>query len=617
MAESIKYPQSDSIKGLTQITDPFVIGTGDMWPITWADDDNLYGAAGDNNGFLDHFQTMNLWKITGFPPGHEISLVNTLDFLEPAFNDPEIPIKPMKPAGIVSVDDALYLAVEDMKYTSGRYGNQINLQSWIIYSTDHGKTWSRPPSPKSKERRFLTGIFASPHFLQFGRDYSGACDEYVYAYSCAGDDGVAAWSAGDYMYLARVPRDSIMERKAWEFYCGGTHKPSWTKNVNKAVLVFEYPRKTGENEVVYNPGLDRYILLNWAFIDCVAHGIGSLHSELTILEAPEPWGPWSLVYIKKDWGKNCDYQPRLPTKWISRDGEKAWLASAGNFRRDGGRQHYGFVVTQVKFNTRDYGDTETDDKPKTVQEFKAEALSPTEIKLSWLPRLEARFYRIFKDDQKLPDIPARYPAQYIDRNVSPETKHTYSVQTFTACGDSSPISEKVEAIAPPELSKNFIGINLGGGSVATKEGGWLGEESQYIKVIRCGRCADQRIEKLRLIPNPGEIEPILRAFRGSRTFTEALSDVKVVIGNLPFRKAKVFVYAVNTKLSETNTNFNLYVQGVKVQEYKPSIEDESNWHKLGPFIVKISNGENLVIEGQDLVGLGGIAGISIERVSCN
>ena len=33
-------------------------GDGDMWPITWADDGYLYGAAGDNSG-----SPMNFWRI--------------------------------------------------------------------------------------------------------------------------------------------------------------------------------------------------------------------------------------------------------------------------------------------------------------------------------------------------------------------------------------------------------------------------------------------------------------------------------------------------------------------------------------------------------------------------
>lgn len=196
-----------------------------MWPITWAADDNLYAGAGDNGGFLDYPQKMNFWRITGTPPDHDVSLVNPLDFVKDFMkadpSDPEIPSNlvgaTVKPAGVVSVDGVLYLAVEDMKYTSGRYGNQINLQTWIITSADYGKMWSKVPPPDSEKRAFLTGVFASPHFLQFGKDYSGTPDNYVYAYSCAGDDGVAAWSAGDRMYLARVPRDSILEGKHGSF----------------------------------------------------------------------------------------------------------------------------------------------------------------------------------------------------------------------------------------------------------------------------------------------------------------------------------------------------------------------------------------------------------------
>ena len=39
---------------------------------------------------------------------------------------------------------------------------------------------------------FFTGRLASPHFIQFGQDYAGARDEYIYASFPAGDDGGSA-----------------------------------------------------------------------------------------------------------------------------------------------------------------------------------------------------------------------------------------------------------------------------------------------------------------------------------------------------------------------------------------------------------------------------------------
>jgi len=41
------YPKSDLIAAVRFSKCRFHKGDGDMWPITWADDDNLYGGAGD------------------------------------------------------------------------------------------------------------------------------------------------------------------------------------------------------------------------------------------------------------------------------------------------------------------------------------------------------------------------------------------------------------------------------------------------------------------------------------------------------------------------------------------------------------------------------------------
>jgi hypothetical protein len=44
--------KSGEVTGMSFTGPERIIGTGDMWPLTWADDDNIYAAAGDNSGFL-------------------------------------------------------------------------------------------------------------------------------------------------------------------------------------------------------------------------------------------------------------------------------------------------------------------------------------------------------------------------------------------------------------------------------------------------------------------------------------------------------------------------------------------------------------------------------------
>ena len=84
-----------------------------------------------------------------------------------------------------------------------------------------GPTGSSPPS------------FGCPTFLNFGQNYAGARDEFVYVYS---HDADSAYEPADRMVLARVPKDRIRERDAYEFFAGldGEGQPRWTDDIAAA-----------------------------------------------------------------------------------------------------------------------------------------------------------------------------------------------------------------------------------------------------------------------------------------------------------------------------------------------------------------------------------------------
>ncbi len=504
----------------------------------------------------------------------------------------------------------LYLAVEDMRYTEGRYGNQVNLHSWFLTSRDHGLTWSEQPRPGSPERAFLTGVFASPHFLQFGRDYAGAPDDFVYAYSSAGDDGIAAWSAGDATFLARVPRRRILERSAWEFYAGTPGGvPAWSPALEKAVPVFRYPRKTGENEVVYHPGLRRYLLLNWAFIDCANHMFGSLHSELSVFESANPWGPWSTVHVCRDWGRNCDYQPRLPTKWIDPRTGAGWLVSAGNFLKRGGRLHYAFVSVPVAFNTGDYGDANATGSLPALGDFAAVALSESEIHLSWLPVQGAGFYRVTRDGRKRKDILPQYPSEFLDKDLEAHSTHRYAVTAFSPAGREIAASSTLSQTTLAKPDGRSLGVSFGPSGFVQGTTVWCGEKSAaHFTVSSAWVYIDDRIRTLPLAPDPGALEPALRSFRGG------VPGLKVTFREPPGRRLDVRVIVVEPHLSRAPSHFEVWVNGVLVQRYDSSMDAAANWCWLGPFPVTLDDGAELVVEGRHFVGLGGIAAIRVDAV---
>ena len=125
--------------------------------------------------------------------------------------------------------------------------------------------------------------------------------------------------------------------------------PSWSSRESDAQPVFRYYKMTGANHVVYDPGIGRYLMGNYSFIDRELHPrpihqMGypeSSISQLTLFEAPEPWGPWKLFYRNDDWGTYGDYQPNFPTKWMTADGRLLYMVSSGSW------DDYNFVVQKL------------------------------------------------------------------------------------------------------------------------------------------------------------------------------------------------------------------------------------------------------------------------------
>lgn len=128
-------------------------GDGDMWPTTWADDDFLYGATGDNSG-----GPMNFWRIHEGPKdfflGSGWGVWMELIDKEPI--DPKIycqradlhPVSGVKPASLLCMNGVLYFAVELHNYgDQPAFNRQHNIQAWIITSTDYGKTWNSSATP--------------------------------------------------------------------------------------------------------------------------------------------------------------------------------------------------------------------------------------------------------------------------------------------------------------------------------------------------------------------------------------------------------------------------------------------------------------------------------------
>jgi hypothetical protein len=276
----------------------------DNWPITWGDDDAQYASYGDGWGFDPRTERklgLGFARITGPPDRFRgVNLRSSGERLGGGATSP-------KASGILMVDGVLYLWVRNV-------GN-----SQLLWSKDRGRNW---------ESGFkLQTSFGSPTFLNFGRDYRGSRDDFVYTYS---QDGPSAYESDNRLALARVPKRSIANRAAWEFFenLDENGRAVWTSDIARSGPVFTYPGNCRRSDVVYNPGIKRYLL-------ALAYNAAG---DWGIFDAAEPWGPWTTVFHNdastsgardNQWGIPGTHSYRLPAKWISPDGLTMTLIFSG------------------------------------------------------------------------------------------------------------------------------------------------------------------------------------------------------------------------------------------------------------------------------------------------
>jgi len=280
---------------------------GDNWPLTWADEDRQYTAYGDANGF-EPFIPGKLSLGLAYVEGEAANFTGT-NLRSPSIEQKGDGPRGKKASGILMVDGVLYLLVR----------NASNSQ--LAWSADHGQSWSW------SDWKFTTS-FGCPTFLNFGKNYAGARDEYIYIYS---HDGDSAYEPADRMVMARVPKTKIAERSAYEFFQGLDVQaaPRWTHDIEQRGGVFEHRGKCGRSGITYNTGLKRYL---WCQIFSESrHPQGPrFQGGFGIYEAPEPWGPWATVFETDDWDVGPGETSSFPTKWMSADGRTAHLVFSGN-----------------------------------------------------------------------------------------------------------------------------------------------------------------------------------------------------------------------------------------------------------------------------------------------
>ena len=298
----------------------------DLWPCTWAHDDELYCAWGDGGGFngsedrqraslgfarvegapdpenADAYRGTNIW---GTPPGAEHQAV---------FGG--------KVGSIIAVNDVLYatggfFTTAHMPDPVTGYG--VGPRISMIWSDDLGRNWQLAPWASRD---------ALGSFLNFGKNNAHARDDYVYLYYQRAQDA-------KHVFLKRVPQSGLKDDPAksrrYEYFAGtrrGDTTPQWSHRARAAKPVFMDENNVEGADVVYIPALDRYLLTAGHNPSGAPRDWSA--GQLGVFEAPHPWGPWSTVDYQEDWGGfgvegKGDYLGlRFPTKWISADGKMLW-----------------------------------------------------------------------------------------------------------------------------------------------------------------------------------------------------------------------------------------------------------------------------------------------------
>lgn len=320
----------------------------DNWPVTWADDDRQYTAWGDGGGFggtnnsgrvslgfarvegdRENYRGENVWGGLDAPNAA-------------AFNG--------KSYGIISIGGVLYAwqgpGTATVNYEPAQEGGEertwsgrtIYNKTQLLVSYDKGETWAK----SGWDMTDVDDRLIMPTILNFGRDYAGARDSYVYHYFVRKEPtgpGLTIHKGGNpatgKIDLARVPQTALMELSAYEFFAGMDEcgDARWTQKAANRQPAFEDENGVGWTaSVSYNAGLDRYIL--------ATEHTKTAEGRLGLFEANEPWGPWHEIasFDAPGFGAGAIEENtffwNFSNKWLSKDGRRFVLVFTGTHSND-------------------------------------------------------------------------------------------------------------------------------------------------------------------------------------------------------------------------------------------------------------------------------------------
>lgn len=371
--EDCPFEQSQTLKGVHFTGRGIGYPLADTWFPSWASDGNLYSPYTD--GAVDGVKSAS-GKGANAETGHGVMLGDDpLKLVIKSISEPKVasalPYGGRYPAGSLIHHGIWYYGTYCLG-AGGRVEHAGFTWNWpnlgpmpgFQISRDFGKTWEASPHTPEKPlfpepEKFLGPVkMGAPRFVDFGKNMEHSPDGKAYLLGmgavkddpkprpcikpgppgtvyeinphCDGgfDHANLSWITADQVYLARVTPspETINVLSAYEFFAGHDEKgkPLWTSDFAKIKPLIEWNNHMGCATATYVPALKKYLM-------CVTDGWPTVAKMTSyILEADTLTGPWKMVSYMKDFGEQA-YFLNLPSKFISEDGRKLWLAYSANF----------------------------------------------------------------------------------------------------------------------------------------------------------------------------------------------------------------------------------------------------------------------------------------------
>jgi len=272
----------------------------DNWPLTWCADGTQLTCYGDGWGFeprVERKLSLGLARLRGGPD--EFRAENLRSTSAERVGDGA---QGAKTSGLVAIGGRLLMAVR----------NTGNAQ-WV-WSDDGGRNWTWGG-------KFATS-FGCPAILNVGRAHAGAPDDYVYLYS---QDTASAYEPADGIVLARAPVADATDPTAYQYFAGlDDDVPRFSADVAARQPVIVRRAGCERLDVVWQRDLGRYLMT-------VSYGH---RGGWGIYDAPQPWGPWTMVWTTPDWGLGETHGYRLPLAWWGPAPEAFRLVFSGRGEND-------------------------------------------------------------------------------------------------------------------------------------------------------------------------------------------------------------------------------------------------------------------------------------------